>query len=83
MTPLSAFGKPYTPPAGGVDPQIDMKTPPVDQVDRMSAEMFFTRLATLMASNPPAAADAPTLVKLARIAVPESLLIQGRSVESL
>ncbi len=69
VTPLSAFGKPYTPPAGVVDPQIDMKTPPVDQVNRMSAETFFNRLATLMASNPPTAADAPILAKLARIGV--------------
>jgi hypothetical protein len=69
LTPLSAFGKPYTPPAGVLDPQIDMKTPPVDQVNRMSTEMFFNRLATLMASNPPAAADAPMLAKLARIGV--------------
>ena len=69
LTPLSAFGKPYTPPAGVIDPQIDMKTPPVDQVNRMSAETFFNRLATLMASNPPAAADAPMLATLARIGV--------------
>src|SRR4030095_3661832 len=57
LTPLSAFGKPYTPPAGVVDPQIDMKTAPVDQVNRMSAETFFNKLAMLMTSNPPAAAD--------------------------
>jgi hypothetical protein len=69
LTPLSAFGKPYAPPAGVVDPQIDMKTPPADQVNRMSAETFFNRLATLMTSNPPAAADAPMLAKLARIGV--------------
>jgi len=69
LTPLRAFRKPYMPPAGVVDPQIDMKTPPVDQVNRMSAETFFNRLATLMASNPPAPADAPMLAKLARIGV--------------
>ena len=51
LAPLSAFGKPYTPPAGVIDPQIDMKTPPMDQVNRMSAETFLNRLATLMASN--------------------------------
>jgi hypothetical protein len=69
LTPLSAYGKPYTPPVGVVDPQIDMKTPPVDQVNRMSDETFFNRLATLMTSNPPGAADAPMLAKLARIGV--------------
>jgi hypothetical protein len=26
LVPLSSYGKPYTPPAGAVDPSIDMKT---------------------------------------------------------
>jgi len=69
LTPLSAFGKPYTPPKGTIDPNIDMKTPPVDQVSRMSDAVFFNRLAQLMASNPPPAADAPVLAKLAKIGV--------------
>ena len=53
LTPLSAFGKPYTPPKGVVDPNIDMKTPPVDQVSRMSAATFFQNLATLLKATPP------------------------------
>src|SRR4029077_5960145 len=67
LTPLSAFGNPSTPPAVVVDSEIDMKTPPVNQVNRMTTETFLNRLATLMASNPPAAADAPMLAKLAKI----------------
>jgi hypothetical protein len=70
VTPLSAFGKPYTPPVGVVDPQIDMTTAPVDQINRMTAEAFFGRLADLMAtSSPPSAADAPMLAKLAKIGI--------------
>jgi hypothetical protein len=70
LTPLSAFGKPYTPPAGAIDPQIDMKTAPVDQVNHMTADTFFSRLADLMSSSsPPAAADAPMLAKLAKIGI--------------
>ena len=69
LTPLSAFGRPYNPPDGIVDPKIDTKTPPVDQVSRMSAEVFFNKLAALMASTPPPAADAPVLAKLATIGV--------------
>jgi uncharacterized protein (TIGR03000 family) len=69
LTPLSSFGKPYDPPKGAVDPKIDMKTPPVDQVNGMSAETFFKRLAALMKSNPPPAADAPVLKKLAKIGI--------------
>jgi hypothetical protein len=67
LVPLSAYGKPYTPPAGKVDPSIDMKTAVRDQVNRMDAVAYFTLLAELMKTNPPAAADAPTLAKFARI----------------
>jgi hypothetical protein len=69
LSPLSAFGKLYTPPQGVIDPQIDMKTPPVDQVNRMSAAAFFTRLAALMASNPQSPTDARKLARLAAIGV--------------
>ncbi len=69
LSPLSAFGNPYTAAAGVVDPEIDMKTPPVDQVSQMSATTFFNRLAALMAANPPPATDAPVLAKLARIGI--------------
>ncbi len=69
LTPLSAWGKPYTPPRGVVHPRIDTKTPPVDQVNRMSAPVFFKALAALMKENPPAPADAPMLAKLAKIGI--------------
>ena len=67
LVPLSAYGKPYTPPAGKVDPAIDMKTAVRDQVNRMDAVAYFTLLAELMKTNPPSAADAPALAKFARI----------------
>jgi hypothetical protein len=65
--PLSAYGKPYTPPAGTVDPSIDMKTAVRDQVNRMDAVAYFTLLADLMKRNPPAVADAPEFAKFAKI----------------
>src|SRR6201997_1964793 len=37
LVPLSAYGKPYTPPPGTVDPSIDMKIAVRDQVNRMDA----------------------------------------------
>ena len=37
LVPLSAYGKPYTPPPGKVDPSIDMKTAVREQVNRMDA----------------------------------------------
>jgi hypothetical protein len=67
LVPLSAYGKPYTPPAGKVDPSIDMKTAVRDQVNRMDAVAYFTLLAELMKTNPPSAADAPALAKFAKI----------------
>ncbi len=67
LVPLSAYGKPYEPPAGKVDPSIDMKTAVRDQVNRMDAVAYFTLLAQLMKSNPPAAADAPELARFAKI----------------
>jgi hypothetical protein len=67
LVPLSSYGKPYTPPAGTVDPSIDMKTAVRDQVNRMDAVSYFTLLAQLMKANPPAAADAPELAKFAKI----------------
>jgi hypothetical protein len=69
LTPLSAFGKPYTPPPGVVDPNVDMKTPPVEQVAKMSAAQFFSRMAALMKDNPPPAEDVPALAKLAKIGI--------------
>ena len=67
VVPLSSYGKPYNPPAGHVDPAIDMKTAVRDQVNRMGAVEYFTLLANLMKSNPPAADDAPEVAKFAPI----------------
>ena len=55
LVPLSAYGKPYTPPPGTVDPTIDMKTAVREQVNRMDAVAYFTLLGKLMKDNPPAA----------------------------
>jgi len=43
--------------------------PPVQQMQAMGTEVFFDRLAALMLTNPPAAADAPMLLKLERLGV--------------
>lgn len=67
LTPLSAFGKPYTPPTGKVDPNVDMKTAVREQVHKMDAVAYFTLLAKLMKENPPAKDDAPFVAKLAQI----------------
>jgi hypothetical protein len=67
LVPLSAYGKPYTPQPGQVDPSIDMRTPPRDQVNRMDTATYFKVLASLMKDNPPAAADASMVARMAKI----------------
>lgn len=69
LVPLSRYGKPYTPPAGKVDPDVDMKTPVRDQVNRLGATEFFTLLAALMKENPPTPADAPIVARMARLGI--------------
>jgi len=69
LMPLSGLGAPYTAPEGAVDPHIDMKTPPVEQLQSMSAVQYFAELARLLKSVPPPAADAPVLAELAKIGV--------------
>ncbi|MCV9937166.1 DUF1254 domain-containing protein [Boseaceae bacterium BT-24-1] len=69
LLPLSAYGKPYTPPVGKVDPVIDMKAAVRDQVNRMDAVAYFTLLCELMKTNPPSEADAAQLARFASIGI--------------
>jgi hypothetical protein len=67
LVPLSSYGKPYTPLPGEVDSALDMKTAVRDQVDAIGVTEYFTYLARLMKTNPPAAADALMVAKMAKI----------------
>lgn len=69
LLPLSSYGNPYTPPAGKVDPAIDMKTAVRDQVNGFDTAAYFNLLATLMKDNPPAEADAPMVAKMAKLGI--------------
>ena len=69
LVPLSSYGKPYTPPAGTVDPNIDMKTPPREQVNALDVAAYFNLMAQMMKDNPPAAEDAPILARMAKIGI--------------
>jgi hypothetical protein len=54
ITPLSGWGKSYTPPSDlPVDPAVDKTATPYDQVRLMTGEMFFKKLAMLLKDNPP------------------------------
>ena len=54
-------------PSRQVDPNFDMKTAVRKQVDAMDIDAYFTRLAQLMKTNPPTAADAPLVARMAKI----------------
>jgi hypothetical protein len=82
LQPLSNWGKTYTPPAGKVDPAIDMKTAVRDQVNRLSTPEYFTLLADLMKRNPPAAADAPALARFKAIGLVPSQSFDGKALDS-
>jgi hypothetical protein len=69
LVPLSSYGKPYTPPAGSVDPSIDMKTAVRDQVNALDAAAYFNLMARLMKDNPPTSEDAPMLARIANIGI--------------
>ena len=70
LTPLSEWGKPYTPPANvPVELGVDTESPPVRQVAALDAEAFFSRLNALMQDNPPAPADAPLLRRVAPLGI--------------
>ncbi len=77
VIPLSAWGKPYTPPAKtAVDPNIDMKTPPPLQVANMDAKSYFTLFAELLKQNPPHEMDWSMVEQLKRIG-----LVPGQSLD--
>lgn len=69
LTPLSSYGKPYTPPNGVVDPNFDMKTPVRDQVNNLDAGTFFKQFASLLKNNPPATEDSAIVANLAKIGI--------------
>jgi hypothetical protein len=69
LMPLSSYGKPFTPAAGTVNAAQDMKTAVRDQVNKLSANEYFTLLCKLMKDNPPVAADAPEIKKFEKIGI--------------
>lgn len=69
LTPLSAFGKPYTAPKGTVDPSVDMKTPVREQVHALAVVDYFKLLAQLLKTNPPAASDTAMVAKMAKLGI--------------
>jgi hypothetical protein len=67
--PLSAYGKPYTPPLGTVESKLDMKTAVRKQVNEMALEEYFSYFSRLLKTNPPAQGDDPMVERLAEIGI--------------
>jgi hypothetical protein len=68
-TPLSQWGKPYLAPAGTINPDWDMKTPPVKQIEELSPAVYFALFTELTKLNPPHANDYPILNQMRRIGI--------------
>ena len=68
-TPLSQWGKPYRPPAGKINPDWDTKTPPTEQVAKLSPAAYFSLFTELTKFNPPHAVDYPILHQMRRMGI--------------
>ena len=78
---LDSWGNGYRPPNRRcVGPWVDAITPPVMQVARMDATTFFSRLTALMASNPPAAADADAVARFSSVGIRAGLPINENTI---
>jgi len=74
LTPLSRFRKAAgksapAPAAAPARVSVDLKTLPVEQVGKMNAQTFFTRVAELLPGNPPAKEDAAVVEKMKKLGI--------------
>jgi hypothetical protein len=69
LIPLSAYGKPYTPPAGTLDPNASsVKKKVRDIIAAMDIQTYFNAMTRSMADNPPVLPqDAPIVAEMAKI----------------
>jgi hypothetical protein len=69
IAPLSQWGKEAQKPQITFDPTIDMETPPLVQVNSMSAPTFFAYAAEVMKKNPPHITDQPLIAQMKSIGI--------------
>jgi hypothetical protein len=76
ITPLSRWGRAPEPVTVKTDPTVDMKTPPMVQVDTMPAGAYFAYAAELLKLNPPHLTDQPIIAQMKGIGIE-----QGKSFD--
>lgn len=69
LTLLSQWGKPPQAITVRIDPAVDMHTPPVEQVRRMTPDAYFTYAAELLRVNGPHLIDQPLLARMKRLGI--------------
>jgi hypothetical protein len=69
ITPLSQLGKPPQLVPATIDPSVDMKRPPMTQVDTMTAGKYFAYAAELLKLHPPHITDEPIIARMRRIGI--------------
>lgn len=69
ITPLSQWGRAPKPAAFKPDPTVDMKTPPLVQVNTLPAARYFSYGAELTKLNPPHVTDWSQIARLKRIGI--------------
>ncbi|MEW6529449.1 MAG: DUF1254 domain-containing protein [Thermodesulfobacteriota bacterium] len=67
ITPLSQWGKDPKPVAVKIDPSVDMKTPPLLQVNNMKAAACFKYATELLKLHPPHITDQPIVAEMKRL----------------
>jgi len=67
ITPLANWGGTAPPVAVKIDPSVDMKTPPLEQVNAMPGAKFFSYAMELMKVHPPHITDQPIVARMNRI----------------
>ena len=67
LSPLSEWGKTRQPVKVEIDPDVDMETPPLEQIGRISASAYFEYAAELMKVHPPHITDHVIIARMKRI----------------
>ncbi len=69
LTPLSQWGKTVSSPEFKLNSAVDMKTPPLEQVNAMSAEKYFAYAAELLQLHAPHLSDWSLIARMKKIGI--------------